>query len=147
MNPGTPTACATEADLEALAERFARPLPPGSVVILSGPLGAGKTTFTRGLARAIGVSAPVTSPTFAIIHEYPGPEGPLVHVDAYRLSGPRELLKIGLLETLEPARLAAIEWGEGLLDLGVLDDPWLVTIAPDPAGRLVTISRPGSSTP
>ncbi len=94
----------------ALAER----LPPGSLLFLEGELGTGKTTLVRGLARRLGVSGRVSSPTFTLIQSYPTPQGPLVHADLYRLADPAPLLELGLEELLSSCRLAAIEWGEAL---------------------------------
>ena len=84
----------TAADTEALGERLADGLGAGDLVVLTGPLGAGKTVLVRGLARGLGVTGAVTSPTFVIAREHrAGRDGgvPLVHVDAYRLGGPAEL--------------------------------------------------------
>ena len=112
------------ADTEALGERLAAGLGPGDLVVLSGPLGAGKTVFVRGLARGLGVAGPVTSPTFVIAREHrPLPDGcgvPLVHVDAYRLgSGAAdvadELDDLDLDTDLAEA-VVAVEWGEGVAE-------------------------------
>src|SRR5215218_9696567 len=85
----TPLELPEPADTEALGERLAAGLRAGDLVVLAGPLGAGKTAFVRGLARGLGVTGPVTSPTFVIAREHPPAPGgagvPLVHVDAYRL--------------------------------------------------------------
>ena len=94
-----------------LAARLARALPKGSVLLLSGPLGAGKTTFVRHLARALGFTGRVTSPTYTLLHVYPTPEGPLLHADLYRLPKPEMAHELGLFEGMEEARLTAVEWG------------------------------------
>jgi tRNA threonylcarbamoyladenosine biosynthesis protein TsaE len=107
------------ADLAAtshLARETAALLPHGALLVLSGPLGAGKTTFVRELARALGSDADVTSPTYTLVHEYPTPAGPLVHVDAFRLADARALERLGLDEYVGRARLVVVEWGEALLD-------------------------------
>jgi tRNA threonylcarbamoyladenosine biosynthesis protein TsaE len=107
------------ADTEALGERLAAGLGAGDLVVLSGPLGAGKTVFVRGLARGLGVAGPVTSPTFVIAREHrplPGGAGvPLVHVDAYRLGGAAELDDLDLDTDLAEA-VVAVEWGEGVAE-------------------------------
>ncbi len=101
----------SEAATRALARALARGLPAGTVVVLRGPLGSGKTTLVRHLARALGFTGRVTSPTYTLMHVYPTPEGPLVHVDLYRLADPRQAEALGLWEELAGARLAAVEWG------------------------------------
>ena len=125
------------AALEAFGERLARELEPGSVLILSGPMGAGKTTLTKGLARGCGFHGEVTSPTYTYIHQYPTDHGPFVHVDAYRLEDAHKLLAMGLEELIADACLTVIEWGEGLLD--VLEQPVLVRLEIVPEGRKVTV--------
>lgn len=106
-------------DLDAtrrLAARLVAALPPGSLLVLSGPLGAGKTTLTQALGAALNSSAAVTSPTYTLVHEYPTPQGILVHIDAYRLSHATDLFALGLDDYLARARLVVVEWGEGLLE-------------------------------
>ena len=108
----------TAADTEALGERLADGLGAGDLVVLTGPLGAGKTVLVRGLARGLGVTGAVTSPTFVIAREHrPGRDGgvPLVHVDAYRLGGPAELDDLDLDTDLAQA-VVAVEWGEGVAE-------------------------------
>lgn len=84
-------------------------------MVLSGPLGAGKTTLTRFLAEELGSVADVGSPSYTLVHEYPTPEGVLVHIDAYRLPDASTLEQLGLEDILERARLVVVEWGEALL--------------------------------
>jgi tRNA threonylcarbamoyladenosine biosynthesis protein TsaE len=113
-----PVVLPTPADTEALGESLAAELGPGDLVVLAGPLGAGKTVFVRGLARGLGVAGAVTSPTFVIAREHrPGPGGrvPLVHVDAYRLGGAAELDDLDL-DTDLAAAVVAVEWGEGVAE-------------------------------
>lgn len=99
----------------ALAARLVAALPPGGLLVLSGPLGAGKTTLTQALAAALNSAAAVSSPTYTLVHEYPTPQGTLVHIDAYRLSSAADLSGLGLDDYLARARLVVVEWGEGLL--------------------------------
>ena len=101
----------TQAELEAVARDLWRDAPRGAVVWLSGELGSGKTTFVQALTQAAG-AAPARSPTFALVHEYPAPDGPLIHVDCYRLKHPDEALDLDLLGLAARARLLAIEWPE-----------------------------------
>jgi tRNA threonylcarbamoyladenosine biosynthesis protein TsaE len=102
-------------DTRELARRLLQRAPGGSLLVLSGPLGAGKTTLTRFLAEALGSDADVTSPSYTLVHEYPTPQGVLVHIDAYRLPDAAALEQLGLDETLDRARLVVVEWGTGLL--------------------------------
>ncbi|HZU19150.1 MAG TPA: tRNA (adenosine(37)-N6)-threonylcarbamoyltransferase complex ATPase subunit type 1 TsaE [Candidatus Dormibacteraeota bacterium] len=100
------------AETEAAAERLASHLHRGDLVLLVGDLGAGKTTFVRGLARGLGSPADVMSPTFQLVRIYPG-RVQLAHVDLYRLADPGELDDLGLDELLEEGA-AVVEWGERL---------------------------------
>ncbi len=106
----------TAEDLETYAADFARQLETNSVLILSGVMGAGKTTFVKGLARGLGATSPVSSPTYTYIHQYETPQGVLVHIDAYRLGNAQKLWQMGLAEYLETAFVVVIEWGEALLE-------------------------------
>lgn len=94
-----------------LGEQLGRFLRPGNVVALLGNLGAGKTCFTQGIARGLGVSAKVTSPTFVLIKEYQG-RLPLYHFDAYRLGSPEELVDLGSEEYFSGPGVCVIEWAE-----------------------------------
>jgi tRNA threonylcarbamoyladenosine biosynthesis protein TsaE len=105
------------ADARALGARMARLLRPGDLVLLTGDLGAGKTTFTQGIGEGLGVRGPVTSPTFVISRVHPplGDGPPLVHVDAYRLGGAAELDDIDIDTVLDEA-VTVVEWGEGVAE-------------------------------
>ncbi|RDI94762.1 tRNA (adenosine(37)-N6)-threonylcarbamoyltransferase complex ATPase subunit type 1 TsaE [Meiothermus sp. QL-1] len=98
-------------DTRALAQKLAEKLPAGSLVLLTGPVGAGKTTLVKFMAEALGFRGGVTSPTYTLIHEYPTPQGLLVHIDAYRLEEQEELYRLGLEDYLPEARLVLVEWG------------------------------------
>jgi tRNA threonylcarbamoyladenosine biosynthesis protein TsaE len=88
-------------------------LRPGDVVLLGGELGAGKTTFTQGLAAALGVGEPVTSPTFVLLHSYPTRAGwDLLHADVWRLEQLQEVIDLAIPELLEEGAVAVVEWGE-----------------------------------
>ena len=102
-------------DTEAIAAQMAGALTSGDVLLLTGDLGAGKTTFVRGLARGLGVSIGVKSPSFAIHLRYPG-SLPLHHLDLYRLGSSRDLSELGLEDVLERDGVTVIEWGERLGD-------------------------------
>ena len=100
-------------ETEALGEALGRILPPGSVVAYTGGLGAGKTAFTRGLARGLGCTGRVTSPTFTVVNEHEGPT-PLFHFDLYRLGGEEELFDIGWEDYLARGGVCAVEWSENV---------------------------------
>jgi tRNA threonylcarbamoyladenosine biosynthesis protein TsaE len=95
-------------------------LPKGSILLLTGPMGAGKTTLTQYILQALGFMGEVTSPTYTLIHEYPSPAGLVVHIDAYRMQDQSMLYQLGLEDYIAEARLVIIEWGQGAL-LGGLE--------------------------
>lgn len=102
------------AQTEAAGERLAALLCPGDVVALTGGLGAGKTVFVRGLARGLGADCDVSSPTYALIHEYRGGRLRLCHMDAWRLNHPDELEETGFFDYTDAGWAAAVEWSENL---------------------------------
>lgn len=111
----------SEEETEALGRRLGEKLMPGSLVAYTGDLGAGKTAFTRGLARGLGVTERVTSPTFNIVNEYEGGRLPLFHFDLYRLGGEEELFDIGWEDYLTRGGVCAVEWSENAE--GALEEP------------------------
>ncbi|GAA2854201.1 tRNA (adenosine(37)-N6)-threonylcarbamoyltransferase complex ATPase subunit type 1 TsaE [Nonomuraea rubra] len=136
---------ATPDDMRAYGARLAARLRPGDLLVLSGPLGAGKTTLVQGIAEGLKVRGPITSPTFVIARVHPslrqGP--PLVHVDAYRLGGDLEVDDLDLDASLEES-VTVVEWGEGLVE-GLADDRLEIHIdreAGDEA-RIVTLRGVG----
>jgi len=139
---------ATASEMEQLGRDLGGALRAGDLVVLTGPLGAGKTTLTRGIGAGLGVRGPVQSPTFVIARTHPsevdGP--PLVHVDAYRLGSPAELDDLGL--DLDRS-VTIVEWGRDMVD-GLLDSWWEIEIErgvadtvdlEDDDPRVVTVSR------
>jgi tRNA threonylcarbamoyladenosine biosynthesis protein TsaE len=107
------------AETEAIGAALAPLLRVGDLVVLNGDLGAGKTTFTKGLARGLGVEQRVTSPTFTIVQEYDG-RVPVAHVDVYRLERIQELHDFGFEELIE-SRVTIVEWGEAIAPVLPLD--------------------------
>lgn len=105
----------TEQETEKLGERLASVLPGGTVVAMYGDLGAGKTAFVRGMARGLGLTCRVSSPTFTIVNEYLGARE-LIHFDMYRLSGADELFDIGWEDYLARGAICAVEWSENVQD-------------------------------
>ena len=103
-----------EKETEQLGERLGAALKPGSVIAYTGDLGAGKTAFTRGLAKGLQVPERVTSPTFNIVNEYEGGRLPLFHFDMYRLGGADELFDIGWEDYLARNGVCAVEWSENV---------------------------------
>jgi tRNA threonylcarbamoyladenosine biosynthesis protein TsaE len=98
-------------------ERLGRELQRGDVVALFGELGAGKTALVKGIARGLGITQEVTSPTFTLVHEYTGGRLPLFHVDLYRLDSLEQTLAIGIEEYLNGPGVTAIEWSEKIESL------------------------------
>ncbi|WP_091494346.1 tRNA (adenosine(37)-N6)-threonylcarbamoyltransferase complex ATPase subunit type 1 TsaE [Microbacterium pygmaeum] len=125
--------------METFGEKIGRMLAPGDLLVLTGPLGAGKTTLTRGIAAGLGVRGPVQSPTFVIARTHPslvdGP--PLVHVDAYRLGSALELddLDIDL-----DGSVVIVEWGRGMVD-GLRDRWWEIELE-RPRGDQLDVAAP-----
>jgi tRNA threonylcarbamoyladenosine biosynthesis protein TsaE len=105
----------TPDDTRALGVELADLLRAGDLVVLVGPLGAGKTALTQGIGRGLGVREPVTSPTFVIARVHTGGRLPLVHVDAYRLGGVDELDGLDLETSLDDS-VTVVEWGQGLVE-------------------------------
>jgi tRNA threonylcarbamoyladenosine biosynthesis protein TsaE len=100
-------------DTRDLSEAIGRALVrPGDLVVLAGDLGSGKTAFAQGMARALGVTDPVVSPTFTIVREYAGTMARLVHVDVYRLDHLQELYDLGFEELVDSDRVTIVEWGD-----------------------------------
>lgn len=142
-----PTALPQAADTRAWGQRLAARLRAGDVVVLTGELGAGKTTLTQGLADGLGVRGPITSPTFVIARVHPSLVGgpALVHVDAYRLGSFDELEDLDLEASLADS-VTLVEWGGGIAE-GLADDRLDIDIRrgldPDDETRLVFLAGRG----
>jgi tRNA threonylcarbamoyladenosine biosynthesis protein TsaE len=132
-------------DTRRIAGAIARLVRPRDLIVLSGEMGAGKTAFTQGFATALGVTDPVTSPTFNLVHAYRGSEHEVHHVDLYRLERTGELDDLGLSELLDAGGVMLVEWGE--VAGGALGDFLAVRLDHEPGsttdGRLITIDRQG----
>ena len=133
-----------EAETEALGARLAAVLTPGAVVAYRGGLGMGKTAFTRGLARGLGCTGRVTSPTFTIVNEYEG-RIPLFHFDMYRLEDADAHFDIGWEDYLDREGVCAVEWSERVTE-ALPPDTLFVTIARHPEDenwRIITLEGGG----
>lgn len=131
-----------ELETEAIGEKIGGSLTPGTVLAYCGDLGMGKTAFTRGLARGLGCTGRVTSPTFTIVNEYEG-RIPLFHFDMYRLPDSDALFDIGWEDYLSRNGVCAVEWSERVTDAFPEDTIW-VTIGrhPDQDGwRVITVEN------
>ena len=113
-------------ETENLGAALGKLVTPGTVIAYRGDLGAGKTAFTRGLARGLGYPEMVTSPTYTIVNEYLGGRLPLFHFDMYRLHSSDELWNIGWEDYLERGGVCAVEWSENVAD--AMEDAISVTI-------------------
>lgn len=135
----------SEVETEALGVRLADELKAGAVIAFTGDLGAGKTAFTRGLARGLGVGGRVTSPTFTIVNEYEGTGLPLFHFDMYRLENAGDLFDIGWEDYLDRGGVCAVEWSERV-ESALPENTVTVTIARCPqedGWRSITIEGVG----
>jgi tRNA threonylcarbamoyladenosine biosynthesis protein TsaE len=136
--------CENDSATQAAGVAFAAVLRPGDIVFLTGPLGAGKTTFTKGIARGLGVQDRVTSPTFTMVrqHEASNDQGieTLHHCDVYRIESLSEVLDLDLGELVEEAGVAIVEWGE-LAESIFGDDVLRVSLTPtDDESRTIAVS-------
>jgi tRNA threonylcarbamoyladenosine biosynthesis protein TsaE len=128
-------------DTRSFAQQLVQRLPKGALVLLTGPMGAGKTTLVKFIAEALGFKGEVTSPTYTLIHEYPTAEGLLVHIDAYRMADQEELYHLGLEDYLPEARLILIEWGKP----EVFPDSLEIRLTPTPQGRQLELIPHGNT--
>ena len=135
---------ATDTQMRDLGRELAARLRAGDLVILTGPLGAGKTTLVQGIGEGLGVRGPVTSPTFVIARVHPALTGPgpsLVHADAYRLGSISEVDDLDLDADVASA-VTVVEWGEGLAE-GLSADRLEIRIEPDPDSEVRTVRLRG----
>ncbi len=131
---------ASERETEALGQALADRLSPGAVAAFTGDLGAGKTAFVRGMARGLGISQRVTSPTFTIVNEYEGGRLPLFHFDLYRLGSSDELFDIGWEDFLRRGGICAVEWSENVADALEPDTVFIdIRRGNGPEERVITI--------
>ena len=125
-------------ETEQVGVALAQVLRPGTIIAYRGDLGAGKTAFTRGLARGLGAGEPVTSPTYTIVNEYLSGRLPLFHFDMYRLHSADDLWDIGWDDYLERGGVCAVEWSENVSD--AMEDAITVSIEKlDDTSRKITI--------
>jgi tRNA threonylcarbamoyl adenosine modification protein YjeE len=124
----------TRAELTAWGEQFGRAAAVPLVVAIRGELGAGKTTLVQAICRGAGVTQEVTSPTFALVHEYAAPKWPVYHLDLYRLDRPEELTNIGWDEIVAAPALVLVEWPERA-GRRLPPDAMPVALAYDPADQ------------
>ena len=131
------------AETEAFAEAFAKELVGGEVIAFKGSMGMGKTCFTRGLAKGLGFSGQVNSPTFALVNEYVGGRLPLYHFDMYRIDTWEDLYSCGFFDYKEMGGVIAAEWSENIE--GALDDDTITVRIEriDENVRKITVSRGG----
>ena len=128
----------SERETEQAGAKFASDLPDGSVVAMYGDLGSGKTAFVRGMARGMGISARVNSPTFTIVNEYRGARE-LIHFDMYRLKSGDELFDIGWDDYLNRGSVCAVEWSENVEDAFYGDEIVVRFEKTSPTGRRIII--------
>ncbi len=146
--PGRPVLVrsGSAAETAAVGAALAEVVEAGDVVLLSGPLGAGKTTLVKGLVAALGDQEPVTSPTFTLVRTY-STRPPIAHVDCWRLDDPSEVAELGIEEVLDEGGIAVVEWGEIAAPL-IGRDALSVELRPvgtdgEPDARDVTLSASG----
>lgn len=129
----------------SIAEKFAEQLKTGDTILYTGEMGAGKTHFTKGIAKFFGIEKGVSSPTFALVNEYIGTEVNVFHFDLFRINSYDDLYAIGFFDYFDRDGILAVEWSENISNLSdYLEDVWLVDI--DKTGeesRIITIKRKG----
>lgn len=137
---------AAVAETQALAAIVAGLCGAGDVIVLAGELGAGKTAFAQGFAIGLGIEERVTSPTFTIVREYPGPRLSLLHLDVYRLDQLREVADLGVGEMLDEQAVMLVEWGDAVLP--ALGDQYLeirITFGSGDDDRVLALELSGAT--
>ncbi len=129
----------------AIAEKFAEQLKIGDTILYTGEMGAGKTHFTKGIAKHFGIDKGVSSPTFALVNEYIGNETNVFHFDLFRINSYDDLYAIGFFDYFDRDGILAVEWSENISNLSdYLENVWLVDIAKTgEESRSITIKRKG----
>ena len=122
----------SDQETEVFAAELAAKAEPGTVICLDGDLGTGKTVFARGFARGLGITEPVVSPTFTILHGYEGGRLPMWHFDVYRIEDPDEMYEIGYEDCFFGDGVSLVEWASQIGEL-IPEDAVHVTIRKDPA--------------
>jgi tRNA threonylcarbamoyladenosine biosynthesis protein TsaE len=123
-----------------IARQFASGLAAGSVIALTGPLGAGKTRFVKGLAAEIGTRGEVTSPTFTLVHEYSGGRLPIYHFDFFRVEDRPSAERLGLDEYFFGDGICVVEWADKFADLIPPEARWVAFETKSETERLITIA-------
>lgn len=131
-------------ETKSLGGLLAPLLVPGDVLVMSGDLGAGKTTFVQGLAKGLGIVERVTSPTFVLMKEYPGGRFPLMHLDVYRLGKVQEVIDLGIDEYLDPSYVVVVEWGDKVEPLLPQDHLTIELIHEGGDVRIITLTGKGT---
>jgi tRNA threonylcarbamoyladenosine biosynthesis protein TsaE len=138
---------ATADDTRAVGAGLAQLLRPHDVVVLTGELGAGKTTLVQGIARGLGAVEHVTSPTFTLVREYTSGRVPLAHVDLYRLEREQDVIDLALDELEDGERVLLVEWGDPVADLLAAERLRIELVGEDPTGadeaRRITVATLG----
>lgn len=129
----------------AIAEKFAEQLKIGDTILYTGEMGAGKTHFTKGIAKHFGIEKGVSSPTFALVNEYIGSDTNVFHFDLFRINSYDDLYAIGFFDYFDRDGILAVEWSENISNLSdYLENVWLVDIAKTgDESRSITIKRKG----
>ncbi len=129
----------------SIAEKFAEQLSAGDTILYTGEMGAGKTHFTKGIAKHFGIHKGVSSPTFALVNEYIGNEINVFHFDLFRINSYDDLYAIGFFDYFDRDGILAVEWSENISNLSdYLENVWLVDIAKTgDESREITIKRKG----
>lgn len=131
----------SEKETVELGEQLAKELQPGNTLAFSGSMGAGKTCFIRGVARGMGYTGEVTSPTFSLVNEYIGGRLNMYHFDMYRVTGWEDLYSTGFYDYLEQGGVVLVEWSENIKS-AIPNDAWFVNIERiDDNSRKITVCK------
>lgn len=130
----------------SIAEKFAEQLKIGDTILYTGEMGAGKTHFTKGVAKYFGIEKGVSSPTFALVNEYIGEKTSVFHFDLFRINTYDDLYAIGFFDYFDRGGVLAVEWSENINGLSdYLDNVWLISIEKTGENsRLITINKKGA---